>query len=337
MARETKELHVFECSMCGDAFESRDRNQLASARKGHRVFCTVKCRTRHVNRQRESRYECGPCPTCGNMFRTRSPDRKFCTLDCYTQSPGLLERLAAANALKAKEWKCHLCGKDVPRRKTKFCNDFCRREFFASRFDRFIANPEELALPQNYDEFLNRDELPCLIEGCSWVGVGLSQHVNWIHGIPPDKFKELAGFNATTALMGLAGRKKRSEIMHELIAKGVIVPGRADVLATAKPSRHTNRLEGREHYAKAMANGGASLRDAAVAAAARTPEARKRVSARMKAWYAKAKTIELVCQECENPFETKEYNRDRSRHCSVKCSNAFYRRRRKQREAEAAE
>lgn len=51
-----------------------------------------------------------------------------------------------------------------PSKKSKVCGSRCYRLFMAGRFDRWIVNPQTISLPQNYDEFLVKKELPCLIE-----------------------------------------------------------------------------------------------------------------------------------------------------------------------------
>lgn len=330
MGRETLETHQFECSFCGNLFKSRSRGQLASSRAGRNVFCGAECKRGHHNvmqRKRPGRHVCGPCPTCGETFRSRTKGKRFCSLDCYTTSDELLQRLGDYNAKIAKEWKCACCGNDAPR-KRKFCNDFCRRKYFAERFDRFIANPEDIALPQNFDEFLNRDELPCLIGGCDWVGVNLGHHINMAHGITQDKFKEMVGFNRSTALMGVAARKARSDIMKKLIEEGIITPC-VFPIQQADTARGPFRLEGKEHWAKAMAmRGGLAAFVNAGVAHSRTEEHRRKASDRMKKTISDSPKIKLVCAECGEQYETREMYRARSKFCGTKCRNANARRRR---------
>lgn len=329
MTRETLETHVFSCAVCETAFESRDRNQLARSRKGMNVFCGEGCRDINEARMQRIRpgiHKCGPCPTCGIEFNSKTKGKRFCSIECYTSSEEMLSRLAEHNANKAKDWKCHHCGNDAPR-KRKFCNDFCRRRFFSERFDRFIANPETIALPQNFDEFLNRDELPCLIEGCDWVGSGLSYHINFHHGIDPDKFREMVGFNATTALMGVAAREKRSEIMRGLIEKGIIIPGSyplKDCQRGGKPLR----LEGREHWKKSMAMGGMDKLIKAGIASSQSEEGRRRSSEIAKRTAEQMPKVTLVCHECGKEYETPKNQEKRSKFCGLKCRNASSRKRR---------
>ena len=56
------------------------------------------------------------------------------------------------------------------------------------RYDRQIASPDKLQLPQGYDGCLDREQLNCLVDGCGWVGKHLSTHMNIAHGIKADEF-----------------------------------------------------------------------------------------------------------------------------------------------------
>jgi hypothetical protein len=161
----------------------------------------------------------GPCPTCGMMFQSRMP-KKYCCLACYTSSPELAARLAAnskkanaaaqiARGLEPKDGKeipCLECGTLVYRKpseigRSKYCSRSCYRKYMAKRFDRHIANPERIALPQNYDEFLTGGLLRCLVDGCEWRGHQLSLHMNAAHGIAKTEFKMMAGFNLKTGVI----------------------------------------------------------------------------------------------------------------------------------------
>jgi hypothetical protein len=133
---------------------------------------------------------------------------------CYTKSPELVARLKAHNdAIKIPNSQCQNCGKEIVNRRFKriYCSDGCRRAYFAARFDRFVANPEQLALPQCYDEFLTKEELPCLVDGCDWHGVRLAHHCNVVHGIDARTLKKLAGFNLSTGLVPPAVKQAMSE------------------------------------------------------------------------------------------------------------------------------
>ena len=120
----------------------------------------------------------------------------------------------------------------------------------AKRFDRWIANPQSLALPQAYDEFLNSEELPCLVEGCNWRGHWLSLHMNYAHGVPADEFKRAAGFNLHS---GIISAPMRESLAHRPQS---LSPGHGEYLGGASERLHVQTyqsLEGREHRHKALA------------------------------------------------------------------------------------
>lgn len=327
----TLEVHRFQCSNCGQMFESSNRGQLGSVRAGRNVYCNQECYTAmtvRLARSRPGKHVCGPCPTCGHEFLARTKTRRFCSLKCYVDSGEAAARLRPFNEARAKDWICRCCGKEAPR-KRQFCDDFCRRRFFAERFDRFIANPEDIALPQNFDEFLDQDELPCLVAGCDWIGARLGQHVNLYHGIDQAKFREMVGFNVRTALCGVADRKQRSATMRRLIEAGVIIPGSYPLQECSKKERGPLRLEGREHWQKAMviAQIPQKLADGALAYV-RSEEGRKKASERMRQTMAEAPKITLICQECEKPYETLKMFERRGKYCGQYCANAAARKRR---------
>jgi hypothetical protein len=120
----------------------------------------------------------------------------------------------------------------------------------AKRFDRWIANPQSLALPQAYDEFLNSEELPCLVEGCNWRGNWLSLHMNFAHGVRADEFKRAAGFNLHSGIISPSLRDALAQRPQALS------PGHGESLGGASERSHVQgyqSLEGREHREKAMA------------------------------------------------------------------------------------
>src|SRR5262249_15951573 len=123
----------------------------------------------------------GVCQQCGQEFRAKYKGRKYCSIKCYRSSPDLMERLRVQSsklALEAREAqgfhsaerltkKCLQCGTEMYVRPKEFntkryCSKPCYRAYMADRFDRWIANPQGIALPQGYDEFLSQEELPCL-------------------------------------------------------------------------------------------------------------------------------------------------------------------------------
>lgn len=201
----------------------------------------------------------GPCPTCGEHFVSRWV-KKYCSIRCYHASDTWKANRAGGNKKTAlrESRKCPQCGTEFEAKKSapkKFCTRTCYRQWFADRHDRWIANPQTLALPQAYDEFLSMEELPCLFDDCDWVGHGLAMHVNLVHGVPAAEFKRLAGFNQNTGVvspsahLALAARSHihapRSEHMERLRGLKKRTRGATGVEKTA--------LEGREHARKVLA------------------------------------------------------------------------------------
>jgi hypothetical protein len=338
MTRQTLDTHILKCSNCHKDFESRDRNQLASSRNGRNVFCCVECRVakdQELQRSRPGRHVCGPCPTCGEEFRSRIKGKKFCSMKCYTSHPSFLERLKSHNETRERvvnpfgREPCPQCGGDVPK-KRKYCSNLCRRKYFAERFDRFVANPEQIALPQNFDEFLLQSELPCLFEGCEWCGANLSLHVNMAHGVSIDKFKEMVGFNKTTGLVSPSISEFRSGVMKRLLKDGVLKPDPEHLKKADRGSREM-RLEGKEHWQKSMAiRGGMKSFAEAGAAKSRDPERRKEIAERMKQTQAEMPMVPMVCTECGCDYETKQIHAERAKFCRQKCRNACNNRKRRQ-------
>jgi len=257
-------------------------------------------------------------------------------MKCYSTSPEALQRLAEiGRAASAKtcghevgikeKWTCLSCGQEQILRvskakKKKFCNYRCYRKYMAERFDRYIANPETIALPQCYDEFLNSTELHCLIEGCDWIGKALSNHMNFAHGIPADKFKEMAGFNRKTGVVS-------SDMAKNLAARHQQWNGPPENMNNKlTPSKFSPkpevRLEGREHLSKS------SVINAAIAKAKGGPrfsrESRKAISI-SQAKHAADKTgaftpTAAICTMCGTEYTTT--SRSASRHitlCSKEC------------------
>ena len=192
----------------------------------------------------------GTCPTCHESFKSKTA-KKFCSLQCYLKSDQFRKLQQDNNDKKKLNRVCPQCESPVPSDK-KYCNKLCRRKYFSSRFDRWIANPESIALPQNFDEFLTREELPCLVSGCGWVGKNLGNHVNFKHGISARDFKILAGFNIGTGLVSEDVHLEMSERTKKMVEEGVLSNGGfqttpAPTLKNQKPS-----LEHREHLKKAV-------------------------------------------------------------------------------------
>lgn len=176
------------------------------------------------------------CKTCGEKFQSSKRGKYFCRLSCYTASRkfAIDAQIEKAKRLGVKlpsmsgcrsmlsETNCAQCGAlfFVKRNrigKEKCCKKICRRRYFAARFDRWIASPERLALPQNYDEFLTQEILRCLVQNCKWKGHHLSLHMNLLHGVSPDEFKKIAGFNFYSGIV--------SAVLHEKLSKIAVSKG----------------------------------------------------------------------------------------------------------------
>jgi len=263
------------CSHCGCEFLATEGQAKRAAQHPGKHYCSKLCQNVGQGQsrwegKRKVRYP-GTCGTCGTVFQSVYPGRKYCSLRCYMKNPVTQQRLRelavranAAAVLKntgqhvkpAVEVTCLNCGvKRLVRpslEQRRFCNSRCYRQYMAQRFDRWIAAPQSIALPQGYDEFLTQNELPCLIEDCHWVGLNLGNHVNFAHGITAADFKRAAGFNLGTGLCTPAISEKLSDA-HQGLAQyfGGKVGNRGGNLV---PSiRHYASLEQREHSEKARA------------------------------------------------------------------------------------
>jgi hypothetical protein len=209
------------------------------------------------------------------MFESRI-DKMFCSLDCYTKSAQFrdmlaenLEKASSSESIQRRAQAAKL-GQDVPclecgtvfyqkrpskgRPARKFCDTGCYRSYLAKRFDRWVANPEGMALPQCYDEFLDKEELSCVVDGCDWRGSHLTLHMNQAHGVKADEFKRAAGFNLTTGVIA----KPLATALRERKPVGVALMGeveRADVMELAREGSGSyiryKSLEGCEHAKKA--------------------------------------------------------------------------------------
>ncbi len=164
-----------------------------------------------------------------------------------------------SEAMRKDHGKCPQCDRSL-RKGRKFCSRLCWRKHFAERFDRFVSNPEEIALPQNFDEFLCKERLPCIVDGCDWIGLRLGQHVNMVHGITAEQLKDLAGFNKRSGLVAAPESRALSDRAAAMFADGVIGTAftewtnavrRGDVERPVQAAG--NRLEAKEHKQKALA------------------------------------------------------------------------------------
>lgn len=228
------------------------------------TYCSTICRqAASASRVESNRPTYGPCPTCGQLFKSRVK-KEFCSMACYTSSDKFKEMLKESRAKSNKsrnerskenfeDRPCAECAKTFkvkPWKPNKYCSHLCYRKYMAKRFDRWIASPEELKLPQAYDEFLTQDDLPCLIEGCSWRGSHLAGHMQRAHGVRAIEAKRAAGFNLSTGLV--------SPDLHQRLCETNKSKGFAGVKDYRAP-RPTTQIrsytsnESKEHHAKAMA------------------------------------------------------------------------------------
>lgn len=277
-----------ECGHCGAKFKGTDSQARKVKYEKRVVYCSSTCRMAAASKKSQAQAVkegkklrkgvlAGPCKTCGKTFESKV-DRQFCSLDCYTKS-GQFRDMQSQHWTLSEEVKAKISttlkkGQDVPclecgegfyqkppskgKPARKFCSTTCYRSYLAKRFDRWIANPEGMALPQCYDEFLDREELECLVDGCNWKGRHLTLHINQAHGIKADEFKRAAGFNLSTGVVS----KPLAEALRERAAVGVAVnvgEGTNNAaLALAHEAIATNpicykSLERREHSKKARA------------------------------------------------------------------------------------
>lgn len=213
----------------------------------------------------------GPCPVCGFRFRSYHV-KKYCSMRCLITTAEYKERMLKKNRELAQRRyveagfsstnrlrkPCLECGKEFFVKPStvnskKYCSQKCYRSFMAERFDRWIANPQSIALPQGYDEFLLGEELPCLIQGCDWRGKHLGAHVNMTHGILARDFKKAAGFNLGTGLISIdiaeaMGEQKRNNPLNY----GNLRPNVAGMPSPIYRDPEYDSLEGKEHRQKAV-------------------------------------------------------------------------------------
>lgn len=275
------------CGHCNAKFKGSD-SQARKVKYEHRiVYCSGVCRSAGMsNKAQERAIEegkklrkgalIGPCKNCGQMFESRI-DKMYCTLRCYIKSRQFREMQSQywgpSTEIRKKMAESRKTGKDVPclecgevfyqkrslngRPVKKFCNQTCYRSFFAKRFDRWIANPESMALPQCYDEFLDREVLACVVEGCGWKGRHLTLHVNQSHGMKADEFKRATGFNLSTGVIArpLAEALRDREIIGVALMDADVRSSMQQLAQDAllkNPVRYRS-LEGKEHALKSRA------------------------------------------------------------------------------------
>lgn len=266
-----------ECGHCNAIFKGSDSQAWKVKYEKRTVFCSVTCRSAATRKRlTKPKTERGPCPTCGKTFCSRTA-KVYCSIDCYVKSKQFREmqsqhwspsddvkRKISETLKKGENVPCLECGEEFyqkPASKSrpakKFCGTGCYRAFMAKRFDRWVANPEGMALPQCYDEFLDREELSCIVDGCDWRGKHLTLHVNQTHGVRSVEFKRAAGFNISTGVIS----KPLAKALRERETVGIALTPENNGLMRAHEAQAENpirykSLEGREHARKARAIAG---------------------------------------------------------------------------------
>lgn len=307
------------CGHCGCTFRGSDSQAWKVKYEKKTVYCSDACRKVAMSNKFSTPIpNRGPCPTCKSTFFSRR-EKIYCSLDCYVKSPQFqatsTRALQAASTPEARAKlsatlrtgtviQCLECGSDVYQKKKgirKFCTKACYRAYLAKRFDRWIANPEGMALPQCYDEFLDRETLPCVVDGCSWTGKHLTQHVNQAHGLRAEDFKRAAGFNLGTGVIA----KPLAEILQGRPNQGVALADAGVNLAALASGRETIKRVGR--YVSSEAN-----------------EHRKKARALMLEEAGPTR----ICRGCNKEFRQK-HTAGRALYCSIGCRDQHYARQKK--------
>jgi hypothetical protein len=263
-----------KCGHCSCTFKGSDSQARNVKYENRVVYCSAICRHAALRNKFSTPVpNRGPCKHCGNEFFSRTA-KIYCSLNCYINSKQFKEmqgqykpcsdeaRAKVAESLKkGKDVPCLECGTEFYQKRAskarpsrKFCCMTCYRAYLAKRFDRWVANPEGLALPQCYDEFLDREELTCIISGCEWKGHHLSLHINQAHGVQANEFKRAAGFNLKTGVISkpLAQTlRKRENIGVALNPDGTSYL-LGQVALKNNPVQYRS-LESKEHQKKARA------------------------------------------------------------------------------------
>ena len=260
------------CGHCAAIFRGSDSQARHVKYEQCKAYCSDACRHAALRKKFSKPVpDRGPCKHCGQMFRSRRA-KQYCSLGCYTQSDAFRRHTIeiqkksltpearakqAASARTGEFGECLECGGAIYKIRShpkKFCSQTCYRAYMAKRFDRWIANPMEMALPQCYDEFMDSEELPCLLEGCDWQGHHLGLHVNLAHGLSADDFKRASGFNKGTGLVGSKLHKRLVETNADKGSVERIIP--AGQLFDRSKIKYYWSLEAREHQAKSRALSG---------------------------------------------------------------------------------
>jgi hypothetical protein len=240
-----------KCCHCGSIYIASKSAFLRHKKTGNNVYCSRACMPRK-GRPRTRPIHKGNCKNCGMLFESVT-NKLFCGLKCYTQSnqfKDMLAERAKSRSMKSAH-ECANCKNEIElkpsrKRKTNFCSQSCYRLYLSNAFDRWIASPQAISLPQCYDEFMCQQSLPCLIDGCDWEGQHLASHAHNVHGITANELKRAAGFNLKTGLIAMPLHLKMCEINKEKGWANIFTMGEHKGNVTGYYS-----LEGKEHRKKA--------------------------------------------------------------------------------------
>lgn len=258
------------CNYCSCKFKGSDSQAWKVKYEKRNVYCSKECRVSFFKELMSLEIpEVGPCQNCGEMFRSKT-NKYYCSIECYSKSDYSKKRLSDLSKELAKKRElgaykrtskgtyinCINCEKEIyskPSQKRKYCSLSCYRIFMNSRFDRYIASNYSFVEVKGYDEFLSKEVLPCVVEGCDWEGHNLSCHMNYTHGIKKYEFKELAGFNRTTGVISMTLLKK----LESKDITGVALTDndrkhKCEKKEQTKKNRYKLRPEGIEHFKKAV-------------------------------------------------------------------------------------
>ena len=305
------------CAHCASIFVGTQKQAEHYVYNNSNLFCTDVCRYAFLKNKFSTPVpNRGPCKTCDKTFFTRRNNPKFCSMDCYTKSEQFkvvskkAREISLSADSRAKQAttiktgvdiecleckKLFYCKKGLIGKK-RFCTKPCYRSYLNKRFDRQIANPDQLALPQGYDGFLDRVELNCLIEGCEWTGKHLSIHVNQAHGIEAKDFKKAAGFNLHTGVIS----KDLCETLSNREKVGI---------AVHNPYRLDN-IEKRKAFAKGFYKSNESKEHA------------------RKSRIFMGSGPQRICEACRIEF-TQSTPMGKAKYCSIPCRDNYYAQERK--------
>lgn len=283
MQNRNERKYEITCGHCHALFLGTYKQQWNQKNVGSTPYCSPTCHSAEISRRAtENAFRQGltlrkgvlrgPCKKCGQPFESKT-DKPYCSLACYVSSDQFKEmsasnrvlsdeaRARGAQKLRTGEYvQCAECSEEfyLPKNKLatrKFCTKVCYRSYMAKRFDRWVANPESMSLPQCYDEFLDKERLRCVVGGCDWEGLHLTTHMNMAHGVPSPDFKRAAGFNLKTGVIArplaetLQSRKLTgvaTDPMNDALLKARAAPRQPEIL-------RYRSLEAREHQLKARA------------------------------------------------------------------------------------